>query len=273
MFCCWRIHAPTPFTTAKDVRNWFDRKKIELTEKIRTLDWQIAGLCVQGNSLETEIRGYWGYNQQGPNNPTDEGLEELRKELEELKEELSSALDDRRYCKRELEENERAHARHMQNHEDDEPHCRHFLKWASTSVPDKARKGPFKHVIQVTEDVTFHEKELYAMVTKEEKRQDKEEEERGKNEGRNGTGKEKEEEKERKAVRSGVERILKRRWKTATLRIRLYTPLPDGNYCELECGYDREILRSQRIQLGNTLDCMWHHRRYYICLYVGTFRC
>jgi len=46
---------------------------------------------------------------------------------------------------------------HLETHQDHEPDFQHFLTWASTSTPpQKGRPGPYKHVIQVTQDLSYN---------------------------------------------------------------------------------------------------------------------
>ena len=268
VFCCPRLRAPTPFSTAGDIKDRFDDNKTRIMEAIRASDWQIVAFRAQGNNLEAMIRDFWKRGRWSPNSPTDEGLKRLEKELEDLRKDFSSAREQHGHYSWELRDNERSRVHHTQGHEDHEPHFRHFLKWASSSVPEKWGKGPYKYIIQVTEDLTFHEKEFYMIATEELERQEVEEDERRKIEGRYRTETETGEYEAMTKRRAEEMQRLKLKWKKAELRTRLYAPLPNGSYCELECGSDRKTLRPQRIQLGNKLDCIWHHRRYFISLYV-----
>ena len=229
--CCSRLRAPTPFATAKDIKDRFDQNKTRLTEKIRAFDWQMVALRVRGNNLEAMIRGYWKGVQWSLSFPTEEGLKRLEKELEDLKKDFSSARAQCEHYKWELRDNERSREHHMQSHQDHEPHFRHFLKRASTLVPRKRSKGPYKYVIQVTEDLTSHEKEFYMDAMKEQKRREEEEEERREREGRYLTKNETDEYEGMKKQRREEAQRLRLKWKKAELRTRIYAPLPDGNYC------------------------------------------
>ena len=235
VFCCSSIHPIVPFIDAETMEQRSNKDKTQIVKKMQTLEDNIKELPGQIHDLETEVERY----RTQPQNGSYHRLAGLIADLKKLKEDYGNAKEELPHCrdhyKWQLEDYEKRHEHQKKIHEDHQQDFLRFLEWASTSNPVAyiASRGrispsmhpPYKHIIQVTEDIT---------------------------------------------KRTGEE-LQHPKLKNLTLRTRLYAPLPNGGYCELETGQDKGSMKPNKIQLGTQLMCICEKQKtqYFICLYVN----
>lgn len=235
VFCCSSIHPIVPFVDAETVEQRSDKEKTQIVKRMKTLENNIKELPGQIQALETEVEHY----RTQPQNGSSYNFAELKADLQKFKEDYGNAKQElphhRDHYNWQLEDHEKRRKHQKNIHEDHQQDFLRFLEWAFTSHPVAYVASRWWITPSMGPPYRF-----VIQVTED-------------------------------ITERTVEELQHPKLKNLTLRTRLYAPLPNGGYCELESGQDKESVRPNRIQLGKQLECGCeeHKMRYFICLYVN----